>query len=263
MLIAHLSDPHLRARGELYQGIVDSNALFDRALDTLTALDPAPDMVIIGGDLTDEATPAEYATVTEKLARLDMPVHAIPGNHDTREGFRRAFAGAGHLPETGPLHFCIEGPVRVIGFDVTVPDAHHGLVDDPAASWLDRTLAEAPDRPTLILMHQPPVDTGISCIDAYKCRGADLLAAVISRHPQVERLLCGHIHRHMQQAFAGTQLICAPSTATAIALRLDPGAPGASWLEPPAMLLHDARRPGPIVTHYLPIGRFDGPYDFF
>ncbi|MBB96608.1 MAG: phosphodiesterase [Rhodobacteraceae bacterium] len=263
MLIAHLSDPHLRASGQLYQGLVDSNALFDIALDTLAALDPQPDIVLIGGDLVDEGTAAEYATVTEKLARIAQPVYAIPGNHDAREPFRQCLASRGYLPAEGPLHFCIDGPVRVIGFDVTVPGAHHGQVDAAAAEWLDQTLAQAPDTPTLVLMHQPPVQSGITCIDGYNCRGEDLLAAVLSRHPQVERLLCGHIHRFMQTAFGGTQLICAPSTATAIAARLTPDAPPASFVEPPALLLHDARRPGPIVTHYLPVGRFPGPFPFF
>ena len=60
MLIAHLSDPHLRAKGQLYQGLVDTNALFDMALESLKSLDPQPDIVIVSGDLVDDPTVAEY-----------------------------------------------------------------------------------------------------------------------------------------------------------------------------------------------------------
>lgn len=263
MLIAQLSDPHLRARGELYQGLVDSNAMFDLALDTLEALDPQPDLVILSGDLVDEATPEEYANAAEKLARIRQPVYAIPGNHDERGAFRDCLAGAGYLPKEGPLHYVVEGDLRVVAFDVTVPGDHHGQVDPAAASWLDRTLAEAPGTPTMVMMHQPPILSGIDCIDTYNCRGADLLAAVLTRHPQVERLLCGHVHRFMQTRFGGTLLMTAPSTTTAIALRLAPGAAPASYVEPPALLLHDLRPGRPLMTHHLPVGRFPGPFPFF
>lgn len=263
MLIAQLSDPHLRARGDLYQGLVDSNAMFDLALDTLEALDPQPDLVILSGDLVDEATPEEYANAAEKLARIRQPVYAIPGNHDERGAFRGCLAGAGYLPGDGPLHYVVEGDLRVVAFDITVPGDHHGEVDAAAASWLDRTLAEAPETPTMVMMHQPPILSGIDCIDTYNCRGADLLAAVLTRHPQVERLLCGHVHRFMQTRFGGTLLMTAPSTTTAIALRLEPGATPASFVEPPALLLHDLRSGRPLMTHYVPVGRFPGPFPFF
>ncbi|MAY44297.1 MAG: phosphodiesterase [Rhodobacteraceae bacterium] len=263
MLIAHLSDPHLRAKGQLYQGLVDTNALFDLALDALLALDPQPDIVILTGDLVDEPTPLDYAQATEKLSRIRQPVYAIPGNHDEREAFRGCLAGAGYLPDDGPLHYVVDGALRVVALDVTVPGEHHGLVDMAAASWLERTLAQAPEVPTLVMMHQPPILSGIDCIDTYNCRGADLLEAVLSRHGQVERLLCGHVHRYMQARFAGTMVITAPSTATSIALRLGPDAAPASVLEPPALLLHDLRPGRPLMTHHVPIGRFPGPFPFF
>ena len=136
-------------------------------------------------------------------------------------------------------------------------------VDEPAAAWLDAVLGQAPDTPTLVLMHQPPILTGIDCIDTYNCQGAGLLEAVLTRHAQVERVLCGHVHRHIQTVFAGIPLICAPATATSIALRLAPGAEPASFLEPPGLLLHDWRGPGRLMTHSLPVGRFPGPFAFF
>lgn len=126
MLIAHLSDPHLRAKGQLYQGLVDTNALFDLALDALLALDPQPDIVILTGDLVDEPTAEDYAQATEKLSRIRQPVYAIPGNHDERQAFRGCLAGAGYLPDDGPLHYVVDGALRVVALDVTVPGEHHG-----------------------------------------------------------------------------------------------------------------------------------------
>lgn len=265
MLIAHLSDPHVCAPGELYQGLVDSNGMLAAAVQRVVALDPAPNLVIITGDITEHATNAEYAHAQELLAPIRQPVLAIPGNHDEREAFRRAFAGHGFLPATGPLHFVATefGPVRVIGLDISVVGYHHGDIDDATIAWLEAALAQELDKPTLILMHQPPVETGIGFIDAYRCFNGDRLAALVSRYPAVERVLCGHVHRHMSMRFGGTIAQIAPSTASSIALRLGPDAEPASFVEPPALLLHHWRGPRGLATHYLPVDAGTGPLPFF
>lgn len=265
MLIAHLSDPHLRPHGQLYQGLVDSNSMFLSAIQQLAVLDPQPDLVLLTGDVVDNGTEAEYAVAAEMLALIAQPVLVIPGNHDEREAFRACFQHNAYLARSGPLHFAVwdQGAVRVLGLDVTVPGAHHGDMDDEACLWLEERLAEEPDRPTIIMMHQPPFDSGIPFIDAYCCRRGARIAAIVSRYPAVERILCGHIYRFMQLRFGGTMLVTAPSTTTAIALRLQDDAEPASFVEPPAMLLHHWRPQAGLITHLVPIGSFRGPLPFF
>lgn len=262
MLIAHLSDSHLRPRGVLYAGLVDSNAMFEAAVAVVNALEPQPDLVVFTGDLVDEGTAEEYADARRLLDGLDAPVLVMPGNHDEREAFRHAFRDHAYLPAEGPLHFAVDGAVRIVGLDVTVPGDHHGLVDEAAADWLDRTLEQAPERPTVLLMHQPPIECGVPYLDPYRCFGAERLAEIVSRHAQVERVLCGHVHRFMAVRFGGTLLCTAPSTTTAIALRFEPEAEPASHVEPPAFLLHHWSRAGVMTTHHMPIGLFRGPLPF-
>jgi len=265
MLIAHLSDPHLRGRGQLYQGLVDSNAMFDLAIRTVKELRPEPDLVIIGGDLVDEGNASEYATVRQALSGLRQPIFAIPGNHDERAAFRSCFRDFGFVTDEGPLHFDInaEWPVRIIGLDITVPGKHYGDMDDAACLWLDEKLAARPEMPTIILMHQPPFDSGIPYIDAYKCRRGARLAEILMQYRNVERVLCGHIHRFMQMRFGGTLLVTAPSTTTAIALRLGANAEPASHIEPPALLLHHWKPDTGLITHWVPVGSFPGPFPFY
>jgi 3',5'-cyclic AMP phosphodiesterase CpdA len=265
MLIAHLSDPHLRPPGNLYHNIVDSNEMFLAAIRHLATLELQPDLVLLTGDIVDKGTEAEYALAAEMIALIPKPVLVIPGNHDDRERFRFCFGHNAYIASAGPLHFAVgdQGPLRILGLDITVPGAHHGDMDAAACRWLGERLAEEPDRPTIIMMHQPPFDSGIPFIDAYCCRHGTRIAEIVARYPAIERILCGHIHRFMQLRFGGTMLVTAPSTTAAIALRLQENAQPASFLEPPAMLLHHWRPQLGLITHFVPIGSFQGPLAFF
>jgi Icc protein len=264
MLIAQFSDAHLRPRGMLLHGAVDSNAMLQTAIHHLNTLRPRPDLALFSGDLADEALQEEYTLARELLCSLEMPLLAIPGNHDEREAFRAAFADRVYLPKTGPLHFVSvdHGPVRIIGLDVTVPGSHHGLLDEDAAAWLEKALALESQRPTMIMMHQPPFATGIPYLDEYWCRDGQRLAEIVARYPAVERIACGHVHRLMQTRFGGTMLCTAPSVSTAIAIGLCEEAEPVSFLEPPGLLLHHWQPGRGLVTHLVPIGTFTGPLFF-
>lgn len=91
-------------------------------------------------------------------------------------------------------------------------------VDEAGLAWLEAALRDAHGAPTLVLMHHPPIVTGIPYLDKYMCRQPERLAAVIGRFAYVERVLCGHVHRPILQRWAGTVLVSCPSTATQIAL---------------------------------------------
>jgi Icc protein len=263
MLIAQISDLHLRAEGVLYQGLVDSNADFARVVAHLNARAPQPDLILLSGDVVDEGQPAEYETARRLLAGLKVPVYAIPGNHDEWRAFQSAFAQQPGLPAEGPFTYAIEdaGSVRVIALDVTVPGKHHGEIMPSAMEWLARTLSQEPTRPTLIMMHQPPFECAIPYLDPYLCRNGQWLAEVVQRYANVERVLCGHVHRAMHRRFAGTIATTAPSTTTTIALQLDPAAKPASFHEPPGYLLHHWRD-GALITHHVLVGDFEGPLPF-
>jgi hypothetical protein len=90
-------------------------------------------------------------------------------------------------------------------------------------------------------------------------RDRPCLARDRARFANVERVLCGHVHRPILQRWAGTLLVSCPSTATQIALNLRPDAPPASFREPPACLLH-WRHDGTMATRTSYIGRFGGPF---
>ena len=261
MLVAHITDTHITSPGTRFYGIVDTAGALTRAIAAINRLDPAPDLVVLTGDLVESGKPEEYAHLRSLLAPLRMPLLAIPGNHDARDPMREAFAGDAYLPRHGFLNYAIEGyPMRIIGLDTLTPGEGGGAVCSERLRWIDDALAAAPDQPTLVLMHHPPFITGIRRMDQLGLDGSAALAEVIRRHPQVERILCGHLHRPIEARFAGTVAGTAPSTAHQIVLNLRPDARVSFAFEPPGYQLHFWREDSGLVTHTASIGDWSGPY---
>jgi Icc protein len=264
MLICQISDLHIKAGGRLSGRVVDTAAMLRACVAHIGALRVRPDVLLATGDLVDQGRPEEYALLRELLRPLAMPVHVIPGNHDDREALRAAFADHADLRGTGPfVQYAIEDhPLRVVMLDTVIPGEGGGRLCAERLDWLDRTLAAAPSRPTVIAMHHPPFRTFIEHMDAIGLDGADGFRGVVARHPQVERVLCGHVHRSIQARVAHAWASICPSCAHQIALDLSPDGAEAFVMEPPGYQLHRWTPATGLVTHTVVVGAYPGPYPF-
>jgi 3',5'-cyclic AMP phosphodiesterase CpdA len=257
VLIAQITDTHIKPEGALAYGRVDTSAFLARAVDHILHLDPRPDVVLGTGDLVDGGTPAEYARLRHVLSPLPMPVYLIPGNHDDREALRHAFADYPKMPRTGFIQYVIDdGPLLLIAVDTLLPGASGGRVDAERLAWLDARLSEAPSKPTMIFMHHPPFKTAIEYMDGIGLEGADAMAEVVRRHPQVERVVCGHLHRSIQSRWAGTVAMTAPATAHQVGLDVRHDVGLSFSMEPPGYALHLWREDVGLVSHTANVGDF-------
>jgi 3',5'-cyclic AMP phosphodiesterase CpdA len=265
MLIAQITDFHIKARGRLSYEVVDTGAFLERAVAALQALEPRPDVVLATGDLADFGRPEEYAELRRLLAPLEIPLYLIPGNHDERRALFAAFPEHRYLGRDGTyLHYVVDDyPLRLIGLDTVVAGRPEGGLGADRLAWLEARLGEERDRHTILFMHHPPFVTGIGHMDAQRLLDGDALRDVVARHPQVERVLCGHLHRAIQVRFAGTIASTAPSVAHQVALDLRPDGPSAFTLEPPAFQLHLWRDDTGLISHTRAVDTFDGPYPFY
>ncbi|MGA2551547.1 MAG: phosphodiesterase [Burkholderiaceae bacterium] len=264
MLICQISDLHIKAHGQRSYRVVDTTQALRECLASIQALPQAPDVVVATGDLVDFGRAEEYRALAELLAPLNQPIYLLPGNHDERNALCSSFPLHTYL-QTGTerLNYVIDDyPVRLVAIDTVVAGAAGGIVDASTLKWLDETLGAAPDRPTLVMMHHPPFDTGIAHMDEIGLEGKTAVAAVIGRHPHVERIICGHLHRAISTRFAGTIASTCPSPAHQVMLDLSPDGPSRFMMEPPGYQLHLWRPGAGLVTHSVAIGEFAGPYPF-
>ena len=222
MLLCQISDLHIKAGRKLAYGIVDTAGMLERCIRQLLERPQQPDAIIVTGDLVDYGTSEEYGLLRELLAPLTMPVYLSPGNHDERGALRAGFPDHGYLRQWEPfIQYTIEEhAVRIVALDTVVPGQSGGALCNRRLEWLDRALGAQPKRPTIVTMHHPPFLTGIGHMDRIGLDDCSGLAQVISRHPQVERVLAGHLHRSITARFAGTVASTCPSPAHQVALDL-------------------------------------------
>ena len=264
-LVGQISDLHIKLPGKLSYRRVDCAAMLARAVEEILRLPQRPDIMAVTGDLVDFGTAEEYAHLRRLLAPLPMPYYLIPGNHDERGALRAAFPEHAYLRQWAPyIQYAIEEwPVRIVALDTVIPGQGGGRLDEERLAWLDRTLQLEKAKPTLVIMHHPPFPTLIGHMDKIGLQGAADLARVIQRHPQVERVLCGHLHRPIETRFGGTIASTCPSPAHQVALDLDPDAESAFRMEPPGFQLHAWVEGAGVVSHTAFIGDFAGPFPFF
>lgn len=245
-ILAQISDTHVRAD----DGGASARQLA-RALDQ--AREYRADVILLTGDLANDELEQEYAVVAQTLTKAHAPVYVLPGNHDDRARIRAALPEHSYLPAAGPLSYTIEGfPVRIVCVDQIVPGETHGLFTEAQAEWLDSMLSQRPDTPTTIALHHPPFATHDLLFDKIGLRNADLFSAVIAKHQQVMRILCGHHHRLAVGQSAHAPVVAAPSTSWAYGLALHPGQPVAPRTdEQPGWMLHAWSADGGFASIFM------------
>ena len=220
MLIAQISDTHILSP-ESDQPAASLRAdCLRRCVADINRQEP--DAVILTGDTVQHGQTDEYALLRDLLAPLEAPLYPVPGNRDDKNAMRAVFgdcmSGSGEF-----LHYAIEDyDTRLVGIDSTLAGERKGRFCEKRQSWLDETLGEQPDRPTLLFIHHPPFDVGDHYVGGYRLpEEAAALEDIVSRHSQVVGILCGHVHWPVEREWAGTQARIMPSVAVDVRKGID------------------------------------------
>jgi Icc protein len=249
-LLLQLSDLHLRA------GEAGPEQRLARVIAAAADLRPRPQGVLLCGDIADEPAEEAYERAHQILAEMDIPIYAIPGNHDDRDLLAMRFAD--RKSATGePVNVLADiGALRLIGCDTSIPGMVGGALPTDQLAWLAAALDEEPTRPTLLALHHPPVACGIRPMDAIALDEHDAarLESLLEIHPQVLAVTCGHVHRTITMMFAGRPLLICPSTNSALRLDLRPDESlVATFEEQPLGFAVHVLIDGHLVSHAQPL----------
>ena len=185
-----------------------------------------PDRVVVSGDISQDETAASYGLAERTLSRLDAPWAWLPGNHDRPD----------LMAERRPLPAELDlGDWRALLLDTRVPGREGGELGPERRAALDARLA-GDDRPTLVIMHHPPLPIGTAWLDAIGLADAEAFWRLIAPHRQVRAVCFGHVH----QAFEGAKALAGRRVAVyGCPAASDQFLPGAT-----TFALDEAGRPG-------------------
>ncbi|MDU3506582.1 MAG: metallophosphoesterase [Morganella morganii] len=98
------------------------------------------------------------------------------------------------------------------------------------------SMAQQPDRHTVVMLHHHPLASGCTWLDQHSLRNSHMLAEVLTRYQNIEGILCGHIHQDLDVMWNGIRMLATPSTCVQFKphctnFTLDTAAPGWRYLE--------------------------------
>jgi len=222
LLIAQISDTHILMPESDHPATLLRDDCLRRTVADVNQ--QQPDAVIFTGDTVQHGQPEEYTRLRELLAPLEAPLYLVPGNRDDKSEMRAAFRNCSYLPASGEfLHYVIEDyDIRLVAIDSTAVGERKGRFCEKRQAWLDKTLSEKPDRPTLLFIHHPPFDVADHYVGGYR-RPEEVRALedIVNRQAQVMGMLCGHVHWPVERDWAGTQARIMPSIAVDVRHGID------------------------------------------
>lgn len=198
-MLVQISDTHVVERGKLLYGQADTARHLAETVSEINAMSPQPDLVLITGDLVEHPGPTTYSHFRDLIAPLRPPTYLMPGNHDDPEIMWGFFRDTPMFPAKPPhFQYAIEGyPFRILMLNSHYDNSELPYFGPRRLEWLEKELAKS-DAPTLVAIHHPPMKTGIGFIDMVGPRWYRDLGAVLARHPNVLKIICGHGHIDLQ-----------------------------------------------------------------
>ena len=186
--ILHVSDLHFGARDDPVLG---------RSLASLVAR-TTPELVIASGDLTHRGRREEHERAARFLRALDLPVLAVPGNHDIPYTFPARFTTTWREFErqwqtVGPVY--ASASVHAVGVNSVRPWRHQS--GGVRAAQLDRALSQldsaSPGALRVVAMHHQLIGAPWRTRKKPVARRNDVLAKLVDGG--AELILGGHIHQ--------------------------------------------------------------------
>lgn len=231
--ILQITDTHLFAGKQQSLLGVNTWASYDAVLDAIAAQRREYDLIIATGDLAQDHSTEAYQHFAEGISRLPVPCVWLPGNHDFQPAMFDTLAKA---KIADAKHVFLGERWQLVLLDSQVFGVPHGMLSEYQLEWLEKILAQAPDRHTLVVLHHHPQASGCTWLDQHSLRNPHQLDAILEHYPLAKTLICGHIHQEMDIEWNGRRILATPSTCVQFkphctGFTIDNVAPGWRWLE--------------------------------
>jgi Icc protein len=202
--IVQISDTHISKFGQFME------KRFDHAAKIINGLDPAPDVVVHTGDLTDNGVLADYEFAIKKLKDIKPKMIIAPGNHDERNYGQSLFREM-----IGPLEFESEKEdLKFFILNSPEPDRDEGRLGRRRQSYLEEKLGGlSEDSVKILIFHHHLIPVPYAGREMNVLEDAGDILDMVLRY-KVNLVLMGHRHVRRVLRISDTLLVNATTTSS-------------------------------------------------
>lgn len=195
MKIVQISDSHISINHP------DRTTDLEVCIQRINELADAPDVVIHTGDIAHDGLEEEYRIAKEHLDKLTSPYYVLTGNRDSRQMLIETFADDKSISSDDRfVQYSIETyDTRLIVLDTLSEQSNKGQLCEERLTHFEKMLATDTERPILVFLHHTPFEV-LPIPDPFQFENwnqVDQFQEVLTRHPSVSALYCGHVHRNV------------------------------------------------------------------
>ena len=218
--LIQLSDLHLVPPGKLTSKVLDTNAILEETINEILRKQDYFGQIeglLVTGDISDDGSIDSYLSAYEKLIKLNVPILVIPGNHDLRKPMREVFNEHVEFSINSSQFdwvFKYEETV-IIGLDTLVEGENFGFLEKTSLEFLSNQLSIHNGSDIILLIHHPPINTGIYFMDKIGLKNSSELSECLKATSRPVRILCGHVHGVYHGLLGIHPVVSAPSVCSA------------------------------------------------
>lgn len=168
-----------------------------------------PDLLLATGDLSEDGSMSSYRTLQGVFESLQIPVLALPGNHDDPGLLADTFPGS----PVSNISVSEHAAWQIIRLNSCLAGKPEGRIGERALKELESILVHYRHFPCLIALHHQPMMIGSPWIDKYPLMEPGSFLRLIDQYTNVKAVVWGHIHQVFEDDRKGIAMLGGPSSA--------------------------------------------------
>lgn len=200
--IIQISDCHLFANTEQTLLSVNTYESLTTITQSIQMLHPKAECIIASGDISQDDSKKSYEHFIALTKKLNVPVYAVPGNHDDILMMKNLF----------PQKQLILKSWQIILLNSQKSKFVEGYLDSEELDFLEMALASHPELSCIIFFHHYPVKIGSQWLDNIGLSNKEKFWKCINTFSNVKAVFFGHAHQEFVGKMHEIPCYGAPST---------------------------------------------------
>jgi Icc protein len=206
--ILQITDLHLFLTPEQKMEGVNTERSFYQVLDDAHRQQGEFDLILVTGDLTQDASQAGYKRIYQLLKKYPSKVICLSGNHDEPALMQQIIAGE-RINCNKSIQF---DHWQIINLNSQKQGSEGGRLAVEELELLAQLIEENATLNTLVAVHHHLIPTKSAWLDTMIIENRDEFFSTVEKYPQVKAVICGHIHQELEVTTNNILMLGTPAT---------------------------------------------------